>query len=79
MTDADYRYEYKRWQDRNSDYRNTWEGVRSEGVRGISIEEHDVPTEKARDTSSGQQYFTNPEEDERRAERHVHVWTVEQP
>jgi hypothetical protein len=62
----------------DSDYRNTWEGERSEAVREIEITEEAMP-ETPNSEGPTERFLSRPEEDERHAERHTHDWSVEEP
>jgi hypothetical protein len=80
VSDTDYRYEWKRWHLRNSDMRNTWGPTRTEAVRGVEITDETMPEDKAHAGSdAGQTYLTEETEAERTAQRHSHIWSVEEP
>lgn len=74
MSDSDYRTPAKRWRRRNSDFRDTFEGITSEPTASIVVEEHALPM------SESQRIAGREDLDEYGvAERHVHEWSVEEP
>jgi hypothetical protein len=78
VSDTDYRYEWKRWKWRNSDMRNTWGPTRTEAVRSVEISDETMPEDKT-GAGAGQEYLTTETEAERTAQRHSHIWSVEEP
>ena len=60
------------WKDRNSDFRNTFEGARTESPPNRTIVEYDLPKPDAERPG-------NREDPEGVAERHEHDWNVDEP